>query len=147
MLVSSAVLVEVVGGEVIGGEVIGGSGSAVFVCLLVCVLSSLHPHHPGVAHVVLVGSRVFEVVVAGAVVWNFVVVVLSLHPNQPGVSQLCVVEVDVAVIGREVVVTAPEVVVSSRHPHHPGVLHVSVLVLVFDAEDVRDVVVSEELDS
>lgn len=85
--------------------------------------------------------------VTGAVVCDLVVVVLSLHPNQPGVSQLCVVLVNVVVVGREVVITAPDVVVSSRHPHHPGVLHVSVLVLVLEAEEVREVVVSEELDS
>lgn len=88
------------------------------------------------------------VVVIGAVEWNFVVlVVLSLHPNQPGVSHECVVLVEVVVVGKEVVVTAPDVVVSSKHPHHPGVLHVSVLVLVLLAELVLDVVVSELLDS
>lgn len=116
-------------------------------CLEVEVGSSLHPHHPGVKQVVLVGSCMdFVVVVDGAVVCVFVVVVvvLSLQPNQPGVSQECVV--DVVVVGADVVVTAPDVVVlSSKHPHQPGVLHVSVRVLIFDVVVVLDVTGAELL--
>ena len=130
-------------------------------------VSSLHPHHPGVKHVLdemedevkaaleveTTGLDVGNAEAVGGVgagsgdglvmVVVCVVVCSSLQPNQPGVRHVVVVMVLVMVV---VVVVD---VLSSRQPHQPGVLHVSVLVRVDDVEAAEDevFVVSVPLDS
>lgn len=112
------------------------------------LFTSLHPSHPGVAHVVVAEVRFLLIeprVVAGFVACvdvadtdgiegatplvdvTFDVVDSSKHPNQPGVLQELVEVIELLMV----LDTDPAlVVVSSKHPNQPGVLHVSVLVCV-----------------
>lgn len=135
---------EVVVGNAVGAEVIGGvlvglsrhpqmspgvSQVEVDVVevgvleLVVVVVGSRQPSHPGSWQVDVEVAIGLVVVIVGAGVAEGVVVVGSLQPNQPGVLQ-----VDVVVVVVEVVFVV--VVVSSRQPHQPGVLQVDVLVEV-----------------